>query len=80
LPHELSGLARLGPVAAQGAAKPEAVRLPLRASIRPQTLVADADFDALWELLKDARWEAPLPEELRALLEKSIKDEFKAVF
>lgn len=77
MPHELSELTRPRDVAAEGADEHEAVRLPLRWSVRSQALTPEADMDQLWRVLQSPSWFEPLPAELKATLEASIKEEYK---
>lgn len=54
------------------------IALPLRASLRPQPLAAGAEPAEMWRQLRAAPWAKPLPADLRALLEESICEGFKA--
>jgi hypothetical protein len=77
LPHELSAMIRASAVEAVGASDYEKVRFPLNREVRSQALAPDANVNDLWEKLCTPDWFAPLPAELKELLEASINDEFK---
>mmetsp|Transcript_93095 Transcript_93095/g.290201 ORF Transcript_93095/g.290201 Transcript_93095/m.290201 type:complete len:140 (+) Transcript_93095:800-1219(+) len=76
-PHTLSALKP--PAGLQGAMTRYGVVLPLRPSIKNQTLAEGADADELWRRLGTLRWMEPLPSEEKGLLEASIDTKFKAV-
>lgn len=90
LPHNLSMLSQLQPVAGLGDEKldkttqkadtfSEEIHLPLKRAIRSQALCPSADPDALWKLLEDTRWLVCLPTSALATLEASIGEEWKAI-
>merc|ERR1712032_914655 len=80
LPHELSAAERPSIVDAKEAAVHDAVHFPLRYSIRSRALKQDADMVKLWGQLQNPDWFAPLPSNLKDLLEESVSDEFKEYF
>lgn len=76
-PHSLSGLT---PPRGQGGGLTRyGVVLPLRASIRNQTLADGADPEELWSRLGPLRWMEPLPSDAKELLEASLHSKFKEV-
>jgi hypothetical protein len=79
LPHPLLGDNPAPPVATEATKEKEGVQLPLRPAVRPLPLVDGVSFEDLWRSLGRADWKKPLPQNLKEELERSIRDEFKAV-
>lgn len=52
--------------------KEKGVALPLKASLRPVTLAPGVDLQEMWDLFATPDWKAPLPENLKLRLERSI--------
>jgi len=79
LPHTLLGDSPAPPLATEAIKNKSGVQLPLRPAVRPLPLVDGVYFEDLWRSLGRADWKKPLPQNLKDELERSIKDEFKAV-
>lgn len=80
LPHNSSWagiMSRDAPTQAQS--QKDGVSLPLKSSLRPVPLAGGVDFDEIWEALGKCPWMKPLSPDLRALLDRSISDEYKAL-
>merc|ERR1740121_2213771 len=78
LPHMLLGSCPAPDEPSTAQKEKAAITLPLRASLAPLPLVDSADVADMWGRLRSVPWSKPLPSELGALLEESIRDEFKA--
>jgi len=78
LPHSLLG-AGPGPDDRTAAEQSKAgVMLPLHPSLKPRPLSDGAEVSDMWKHLQAPPWAKPLPDDLRTLLEDSIRDEYKA--
>lgn len=79
LPHSLLGAGPGPDSATDGKLAKGGKTIPLRASLQPRPLVDGAKVADMWKRLQSASWAQPLPPDLVAFLERSIREEYKKV-
>lgn len=78
LPHTLYNKPKCGQSTDLELTEEGQLSLPLKATLQPVTLKKGVQVEALWDLLKNHNWDAPLEPEVREALESSLRQRFRS--